>query len=86
VRKMREILVKVWQRKLSAGQAFNALEDLFSEDRYLREKMTRYYDEIIYLLEDLEHKAITVNECTEELKWILGEKGILQREKKPATN
>lgn len=70
---MRKILIKVWQGELSPGQALNLLQDEAIRDGprfWLRELDER----VLYILESIREKAITVNEAEEdikeEIKWI----------------
>lgn len=67
---MRKILIKVWQRELSPGQALNLLQDEAIRDGPYRFWLRELDERVLYVLESIQEKAITVNEAEEEIKWI----------------
>ena len=64
---MKKILIKVWQREFSPGQALNLLQDEAIRDGprfWLRELDER----ILFILEAVGERSITVNEAEKEIE------------------
>ena len=82
---MRKILIKVWQRQLSPGQALNQIQDEFIKNRdgpNRRFWSTEVDDRLLYVLEQVRLKrVITTNEAEEEIREII-EEGIWKTRRK----
>lgn len=68
---MKELLIKVWQGKVKAGQALNQLQDDFCENKLRFSKLRKNEYQILLVLEALQEKAINVREAEEEINLIL---------------
>ena len=62
----RQILVKVWQGKLSPEKALNLLQDEAIRDG--RNKFSGLDERVLHCLKAVREKAITVNEAEEEIE------------------
>ena len=68
---MRRILIKVWQGKLTPGQALNELQDELARDGPKFKKLRENENCVLYELETLKERAITTTEAEEEVLWML---------------
>ena len=71
---IRNILIKVWQGETKPGQA---LEEIRDEVRG-KKRATKINGDLLYLLEGVKERLLTVSEAEEEIRWII--------EKKPGKN
>lgn len=63
---MEKILAQIWEGKILAPKAFEALIKLFG-----KEKMETNSEKVLRIMEYLEDRLITVGEAEEDLRWIL---------------
>ncbi|MFH0803637.1 MAG: hypothetical protein V1877_00770 [Candidatus Tagabacteria bacterium] len=65
---MKKILIKVWQREFSPGQALNLLQDEAIRDGPKRFWLRETDDRLLHVLEAVYERAITVNEAEQEIR------------------
>ena len=68
---IRNILIKVWQGKTKPGQA---LEEIGDEVRRGKKRATKINGDLLYLLEGVRERLLTVSEAEEEIQWIIDSK------------
>ena len=67
---IRNILIKVWQGETKPGQA---LEEIRDEVRG-KKRATKINGDLLYLLEGVKERLLTVSEAEEEIRWIIEKK------------
>ncbi|MEK7568425.1 MAG: hypothetical protein AAB498_02260 [Patescibacteria group bacterium] len=68
---IRNILIKVWQGETKPGQA---LEEIRDEVRRGKKRLAEINGDLLYLLEGVRERLLTVNEAEEEIQWIVNSK------------
>lgn len=65
---IRHILMAVWEERTRPAEA---LEEIRDEIRKGKKRVAEINSSLLYLLEGVRERLITINEAEEEIKWIL---------------
>lgn len=65
---IRHILMAVWQEKIKPAEA---LEEIRDEIRKQKRRIAEINGGLLYLLEGVKERLLTVSEAEEEIQWIL---------------